>query len=119
MLYHGAMDYFPPTAEAFDALLRAEIARLASAARRAYIESRLTAPYRVTLRWEYGNNEPHTAWVFADLRRADVMAVYCLGGHDARGSPWGLNFRTSTHFGMDSGWFRSLDELLEDEGVEV
>jgi hypothetical protein len=101
----------------FKATLRSALAGIVSNGRREYIESHLVEPSTVTLHWEYGNNEPFAAWVFADLRRAGVVAVYCRGGFGALGAPWGLCFRTSTHFGQDSGWFRTLSDLAEDEGI--
>jgi hypothetical protein len=101
----------------FKETLRSELARMASNRRRGYIEARLIEPSVVTLHWEYGNDESFVAWMFADLGRADVMFVYCSGGFGALGSPWGLHLRSSTHFGQDSAWFRTLSALAEDEGV--
>jgi hypothetical protein len=101
----------------FKAALRSEFAGMTSHGRREYIESRLIEPSIVTLHWEYGNDEPFAAWIFADLGRAGVMVVYCSGGFGALGKPWGLHRRSSTHFGQDSGWFRTLSDLAEDEGV--
>jgi hypothetical protein len=101
----------------FKATLRSALAGMTSKGRREYIESRLIEPSIVTLCWEYGSNESFAAWMFADLRRAGVMAIYCSGGFGALGAPWGLHVRSSTHFGQDSGWFRTLSDLAEDEGV--
>ena len=70
-----------------------------------------------TLKWEYGSLEQFPAWVFADFGERNVFAAYCLGGHGALGSPWGLVFMHDEHFGQDSGWYRSLEELLSDWGV--
>ncbi len=70
-----------------------------------------------TLKWEYGSLEPFPAWVFADFGERNVFAAYCLGGHGALGSPWGLVFLHDDHFGQDSGWYSSLKELLSDWGV--
>jgi hypothetical protein len=108
---------FASSIDEFKATLRSELAAMASNRQREYIESRLIEPSIVTLRWEYGNNEPFTAWMFADLRRADITLVYCTGGFGALGAPWGLHARVATHFGQDSGWFRSLSALTEDEGI--
>jgi hypothetical protein len=101
----------------FNATLRSALAGMDSNGRREYIESRLVEPSTVTLHWEYGNNEPFAAWVFADLRRAGVVAVYCKGGFGTLGAPRGLCFRSATHFGQDSSWFRTLSNLAEDEGI--
>ncbi len=106
-----------PSLEEFTSLLRAEISRVGSPNRRAFIERILIKPYQSQLRWEYGADEPFHAWTFGDLGERDVVAQHCLGGFGALGSPWGINFRTASHFGMDSGWYPSLDALAEDWGV--
>lgn len=111
------MDTIVSSIEEFSSLLNAELARIRSPKRRAFIESILIEPYPSTLRWEYGANEPFQAWTFGDLRERDVVAQHCLGGFGALGAPWGINFRTASHFGMDSGWYSSLDALAEDWGV--
>ena len=106
-----------PTLERFTALLDEEIARIASPTRRAFIESILIPPYSCILKWEYEGDEPFEAWTFGDLKERDVVAQYCLGGHGARGVPWGINFRGSNHFGQDCGWYPSLDALAADWGI--
>jgi len=111
------MDMLAPSLDQFKGLLDAEIARMRSPNRRAFIMRILIAPYQSQLRWEYGSNEPFQAWTFGDLGERDVVAQYCGGGFGALGSPWGINFRTSAHFGMDSGWYPSLEALAEDWGV--
>ena len=112
------MEAAAPTRDEFGTLLQGALSQLPSARERAYIEARLIEPYQRTLRWEYGMGEPHQCWVFADMGERDVVAVYCRGGHGALGFPWGINFRTSDHFGMDSGWYRNLGELLSDWSIE-
>jgi hypothetical protein len=69
------------------------------------------------LKWEYGNSEEFPSWVFADMKERSVYAAYCMGGHGALGSPWGLVFLHDDYFGMDSGWFQSLSDLLLDWGI--
>jgi hypothetical protein len=107
-----------PTEAEFRALLDKEIARISSPRRRSFIVECLVPVSQTTLYWEYGNEEPFPAWEFADLRERNVVAQYCIGGHGALGSPWGINFRGERHFGMDSGWYPSLNALIEDWGIE-
>jgi len=102
----------------FRTLLEQEIARIRSPRRRGFILERLVAVSQTTLHWEYGDEEPFPAWQFADLGERNVVAQYCAGGHGALGSPWGINFRGDKYFGMDSGWYASLDALIEDWGIE-
>ncbi|MGB5275593.1 MAG: hypothetical protein WBP02_00265, partial [Gammaproteobacteria bacterium] len=66
------------------------------------------------LLWEYGDGEPYEAWVFADFKERDVGALYCKGGFGDMGSPWGLTFFHDNSFGMDCGWYRNLQELIQD-----
>ena len=88
-----------------------------SPGRRAFIQALLIEPYRSQLEWEYGSNEAFEAWTFADLKERNVVAQYCRGGHGGHGCPWGINFRTATHFGQDCGWYPSLDALAADWGI--
>src|SRR5688500_999054 len=103
----------------FSTFLASVIADIPSARRRAFIEPTLIPPFQTRLRWEYGNNVEFDAWVFADMGERDVVAQYCLGGLGALGSPWGINFREDEHFGQDCGWYRALEDLVADWGVEA
>lgn len=71
-------------------------------------------PTLKTLCWEYGEGEEFPSWLFADFEERDVGAAYCCGGHGALGHPWGLVFIHDDWFGMDSGWYPSLQALIED-----
>jgi len=106
-----------PSAEEFRQILREEVEKISSPRQTAFLNSMLIEPYQTRLLWEYGNDEEFVAWVFADLRERDVVAQYCRGGHGARGSPWGINFRSDKHFGQDCGWYPGLKELTEDWGI--
>ena len=106
-----------PSLSEFLGLLAAELSRVRSANRRVFIQKILIPPYLSRLEWEYGADEPFDAWTFGDLGERDVVAQYCRGGFGALGSPWGINSRTASHFGMDSGWYPSLEALAEDWGV--
>ncbi len=81
---------------------------------KAYATSILIPLKEKTLKWEYGNNEEFSAWVFADFGERNVGAAYCLGGHGASGDSWGLTFTNDDYFGMDAGWYTSFKELLKD-----
>ena len=81
---------------------------------RAFIIEKLVPPQQKTLIWEYGNNEECEAWLFAEMGERNVCLVYCLGGFGALGNPWGLIFSNSNDFGMDPGWYRTLEELISE-----
>lgn len=81
---------------------------------RAFILGKLVPPKQKTLIWEYGNNEEYEAWLFAEMGERNVCLAYCLGGFGALGNPWGLIFSNSNDFGMDSEWYRTLEELINE-----
>lgn len=112
------MDTAAPTIEEFTRLLEVELSRIRSPNRVAFIRKILIPPYKSRLEWEYGENEPFEAWTFGDLGERNVVAQYCRGGFGSLGAPWGINFRTSSNFGTDCGWYPSLESLVEDWGVE-
>lgn len=111
------MDTTAPSIDEFNELLSAELSRISSVNRAAFIRSIFIPPYKSRLEWEYGANEPFEAWTFGDLKEREVVAQYCRGGFGALGAPWGINFRESSNFGMDCGWYSSLDALAKDWGV--
>jgi hypothetical protein len=106
-----------PSKEAMQALIQRELETCGPKIREAVAPLLIDLLPKI-LKWEYGKSEPFPAWVFADMGQRDVYAAYCLGGHGALGSPWGLVFKQDEYFGMDSGWYRSLRELLLDWGLE-
>ncbi len=71
-----------------------------------------TEPIEKTFEWEYGNNESFDGWLIANMGKRDVWAAYCEGGHGALGYPWGIVFKDSENFGMDCGWYSTLNDLL-------
>jgi len=97
------------------ALIRHELEACAPGVREAFTPF-LIGPTSKTLEWEYGQLEQFPSWVFANLGERDVYAAYCVGGHGALGSPWGLVFAHNENFGMDCGWYPSLQDLLLDWG---
>jgi hypothetical protein len=108
-----------PKLDVFAALLNQELAGITNTRRRQFAESILVLPSKKTLRWEYGANEEFESWVFANFRERNVGAAYCLGGHGALGSPWGLVFFHSDAFGQDCGWYPTLAALVDDWGLDA
>jgi hypothetical protein len=104
-----------PTKEAMQVLIQHELKACTPDVRDAFVPF-LVDPSAKILAWEYGELEQFPSWVFANLGERDVYAAYCVGGFGALGSPWGLVFGRSEAFGMDCGWFSSLQDLLLDWG---
>ncbi len=103
-----------PNLDAFRQLLALELAAIDSPRLRTFAQSVMIEPTLKTLCWEYGEGEEFPSWLFADFEERDVGAAYCCGGHGALGHPWGLVFIHDDWFGMDSGWYPSLQALIED-----
>lgn len=106
-----------PSLSEFFGILAAELSRIRSPTRRAFIQKMLIPPYMSRLEWEHGAGGPFYALTFGDMGERDLVAQYCRGGFGALGSPWGINSRTASHFGIDSGWYSSVEALVEDWGV--
>ena len=97
--------------------MRKEIERIHSPRQQQFLATILIEPYTTSLAWEYGAGEVYVAWVFGDLGEREVVAQYCRGGFGTLGLTWSINFRLARHFGQDSGWYRSLKDLIEDWGI--
>jgi hypothetical protein len=102
-----------PSKEHMDAKLDEEM-KLLSVRETEYFKGIKIPIYLKTLRWEYENDVPFEAWVFADFKERNVGAAYCLGGYGKMGSPWGLIFFDDDSFGMDCGWYKNIKEMIND-----
>jgi len=103
---------------AFKIILDKEIESFSHLPAKIWIKQHLVTPRQKTLLWEYGNEEPFQAWVFANFQERNVVAAYCsAGGFGALGSPWGIIFSNDYYFGMDAGWYTTLENLILDGWV--
>ena len=100
------------------AILEKELASIQDQAVVAWLRDHLIDPRPTELLWEYGNEEPHSAWVVGDTREHNVVIAYCEGGHGAYGNPWGLIRAKDVYFGMDCSWFPCLQAAVY-EGSSV
>lgn len=101
------------TAAEAKVLIEAELARCSPDVRR-WLERRRYEPLAHGLVWDHDSPEPSFAWRFASLGGRNVHAAYWPEGYGELGSPWGLVFADSDYFGQDTGWYRSLEELLSE-----
>lgn len=104
----------------FEKLLDKEMESISYLPARKWVKEHLVKPWQKTLLWEYGNQEPFQAWVFANFQERNVVAAYCSdGGFGALGSPWGIIFSNDDYFGMDAGWYSTLESLIMDGWVDT
>lgn len=111
-LISSVVPFVPKTAEDVRLLVASAFDTMSDSEMAAQIAPLIRPAVRQTLHWEYGNNEPYTAWRFAELGERDIWAAYCAFGHGALGNPWGLVFIDSDQFGPDFSWYPGLDELF-------
>ena len=82
----------------------------------ARIRELLVPPYPVVRAWDYGDpGEAYTCWTVLEHPGSNTGVGYCPQGFGPR-HPWGLVSLTGPHMslGMDSGWFKSLEEAVRD-----
>jgi hypothetical protein len=97
-------------------LVEAELRRVPDAEAEMKIRALLVRPYAVERYWDYGKpGERFTCWVVAEDPKYSVGVAYCERGFGPE-CPWGLIFLSGPHMsiGMDSAWFRSLEEAVND-----
>ena len=95
----------------FSGVLRSEIAEL-PARLREQLSPLLREPVRQLREFEYGGPTECVCWLFAELGERDVWIAYSREGHGSYGRFWGLVYRDEAYFGMDTGWYETLEGLL-------
>ncbi len=98
-----------------DALAVITDLRLATA-----LERFLVTPRRCQLVWDYGH--PHSefpgpiypGFVIAEFPESGTGIAYSEYGFGALGSPWGLIDLETPGYGMDCGWFLTLEGAFRD-----
>lgn len=77
----------------------------------------LLVPPRCELRaWDYEKqNQSYRCWIILELRDSNVCIAFCEEGFGPS-HPWGLLFKSGPHMdmGMNSQWYRSLEEAYLD-----
>jgi hypothetical protein len=76
----------------------------------------LVEPYAVERPWDYGApGEAYECWTVAEHRPSNTAIAYCEKGFGPA-SPWGLVAIAGDYIGMgmDSGWFRTLEDAFRD-----
>jgi hypothetical protein len=74
----------------------------------------LVAPHYHQRDWDYGQQgERYPCWTVAEHPASKTAIVFSDYGFGPR-MPWGLVWMTDTWFGMDSGWFETLEAAFRD-----
>lgn len=97
-------------------LVREQLRHIADSGQRTRIEALLVTPHCVFLDWDYGEpGEQYPGWMVIEHAKSDTGIAYCEHGFGPE-CPWGLvGLQPSDRsMGMDSGWFRTLEEAFGD-----
>jgi hypothetical protein len=89
-----------------------ELERIADADVREGLRSRLMVPEEHLREWDYGApGERYPCWTVAADPESDSAIVYSEHGFGPE-MPWGIVSLSEAWFGMDSGWFRRLEDAF-------
>jgi hypothetical protein len=91
-----------------------EVERIGDSIVREELRARLRTPVLHEREWDYGLPEDRFAcWTVVEDESSDTAIVYSEFGFGPH-SPWGLVSVSNLSFGMDSGWFRRLEDAFVD-----
>ena len=81
-----------------------------------FLRPYLVRPTLHSLKWGY-SSEPvsYPSWLVADLQRKDLGIFYSDYGHGTH-DHWGVINISVKDFGMDDGWFLSLEDAIVNSG---
>jgi hypothetical protein len=95
-------------------LASSEVHRIGDSTVREALGARLRRPVLHEREWDYGLPEDRFAcWTVVEDESGDTGIVYSVFGFGPH-SPWGLVSLSNLSFGMDSGWFRRLEDAFVD-----
>jgi hypothetical protein len=104
----------PCTAADVAAHVARELPTLADADVREALRSRIIPPEEHVRKWEWGApGETYPCWTVVSDPATDTAIVYSEHGFGPS-APWGLVFISRPWFGMDSAWFRRLEDAFVD-----
>jgi len=101
-----------PSLDEIARLVAAEVDSIDDVTTRDALRALLVAPEPHQRNWDYGiQGETLECWFVAKEPTSDTALVYSEHGFGPK-CPWGLVFLSDNWFGMDSGWFRHLEEAF-------
>lgn len=102
------------TATDIDGLVRAELIRIADSNVRDAISRLLVTPRCEDRGWDYGPSlSTYPCWIVLEHRASGTAIAYCEHGFGPR-CPWGLIWLDGGSMGMDSAWFKSLEDAFHE-----
>lgn len=102
----------PCTVADVAALVARELSTIADPVVREALRLRITPPAEHVREWDYGApGEAYPCWTVVADARTDTAIVYSEHGFGPS-DPWGLVFLSKPWCGMDSGWFRRLEDAF-------
>jgi len=106
------------TASDVTSLVEKELVRFTDRDQLERVRTLIIAPRCEQRGWDYGNdNQTYPCWIVAEHQETQTAIAFCEFGFGPD-NPWGLLFIAGRgkceSMGMDSGWFRHLDECLQD-----
>ena len=89
-------------------LVKEELVRIADKELAAALAKILVPPRRGLLEWDYGGEPNYPGFVVAEHHASGTGLAFSEHGFGPA-SPWGLIFLAHPGFGMDSGWYTTLE----------
>ena len=102
------------TPDEIQQLVEAELLRIHDTRVRDALQALLVSPRCHQRDWDYGQEgERYSCWTVAEHPASETAIVFSDYGFGPS-MPWGLVWMKDTWFGMDSGWFETLEEAFRD-----
>ena len=102
------------TAQEIQQLVEAELVRIQDSRVRDALQSLFVSPRCHQRDWDYGQEgERYPCWTVAEHAPSETAIVFSDYGFGPR-MPWGLVWMKDSWFGMDSGWFETVEEAFRD-----
>ena len=93
-----------------------ELARIADGKLAGALAKILVPPRRCSLAWDYGGAPSYPGFVVAEHPESGTGIAYSEHGFGPA-SPWGLIWLTHPGFGMDCGWFATLEGAFRESNA--
>src|SRR5262245_29704476 len=90
-----------------------ELARIVDQKIATALASMLVRPRACSLEWDYGGEPCYPGFIVAEDPESGTGIAFSESGFGPK-SPWGLIFVAVPAFGMDSGWYSTLEAAFRE-----